>query len=204
MANHKKGVKNMKNSKKFLLIFIPLFVSSYALGMEKSLEERIKNLEDKVALLEKSSEAPTYEKCSPDGKNCKRITQKKASTIIRKKGKRHRIRRCRGSRCDWLAGHGNVQQKFQELQKKYGIKPLTSQEFAAVQGGKQQPGVTQAQFNKLRSQINELLSSKTATEEEINKKIDEFARLNPARRPSPEDYREVLKAKIEAEREEVE
>lgn len=210
----------MKNFKKFMAILILLSSTGYAFGMEQlegtvsaledelsDLKEKLEDLKTRVSGLEEAKEEAgeiTYEACSPDGKNCKGIKGRKAHRLIARGGGKHhrRVKRCNRGRCNWMAAgvaHGNVQKDFQELQKKVGITPSTNiRAVKAIQG----PQGTQTQFNTIRSQLNTLLAQETLNDADIKKikaKIAELRALNPARRPAPEDYEEILNKIIESQ-----
>lgn len=91
--------------------------------------------------------------------------------------------------------HGIIQRDFQRLQQQLGIvTPVTK--IQAIRKLRPGPQGTQEQLNAVRAALNQLLSKERLTDRdiaEINQKINELDRLNPARWPKPEDYRAILR-----------
>lgn len=198
----------MKNFKKITVLFVTLLGITYSYTMEERLdyiekalanfEDDIEDLKNRVATLETSStsqEQPTFEKCAPDGTACTKVRPRKAYKILAQRKPNKRIRRCHKGVCDWVT-HGEIQKKFQSLQQQADI--TSSGKISDIKKVGQQ-FADQQEFNRLRSQLNTLLAKDTLSQADINQintLIAEFESKRPARRPSPEDYKQLLQKKL--------
>jgi hypothetical protein len=92
-----------------------------------------------------------------------------------------------------LNEHFKIQQEFKALRENLGLPTHhnTIRSIRRIHGSQ----ATQAEFNSIRSALNELLSKEILTDMDINQieqKIAELKAANPARWPRAQDYQEVL------------
>lgn len=89
--------------------------------------------------------------------------------------------------------HRQLKQQFLQLRRNLGLtdpSPLKTKMKKVRQSGQ----YTQADFNRIREELNNLLSKQLLTDADIKRldqKINELQRMNPARYPRAEDYREL-------------
>lgn len=91
---------------------------------------------------------------------------------------------------------GVIFKQFLHLQKQAGISLHVATMKPRVVVGQT---ATQIDFNKVRSELNNLLKEEALSDDDIKKieeKINHLDALKPARWPRAEDYRALLKAKI--------
>jgi hypothetical protein len=209
----------MKNLKKCGVLFIVLSMTQAAYSMEeletdvsdlqeslRELKGTLEDLQERVSGLEKGEKA-TYKICSGGKKGkCRNASAAQAHAFVRRPHRRgkHALR-CHGSHCGRMKSRLGMKQQYQELRQKVGLAPLSVQELLAVRAVGTQPrgisrGGLQAYYDTFRSRLNTLLAKETLTNadiKEIKNIINEFRSKNPAQRPGPADYEEVLKKRIE-------
>jgi len=91
--------------------------------------------------------------------------------------------------------HKTIQQEFLRLQRQAGIKTMPEVINMQRRMRAGNPLATQAQFNQLRTELNQLFNQPTLNFGQIQQKINKLRSLNPGRWPFPRDYEVLLRAR---------
>lgn len=99
----------------------------------------------------------------------------------------------------YLGQHGQVQEQFQQIRQNLGLPRLKAAEMAIIRWNRQ-PQKSQELLNVQRVKLNSILDQPELTEDlknEFETQLKIFKEYNPARRPSPADYEEMYRVKLE-------
>lgn len=91
--------------------------------------------------------------------------------------------------------HRQLKQQFLQLRRNLGLTD-PSPAKTKIKKVRQSGQYTQADFNRIREELNNLLSKQLLTDADIKRldqKINELQGMNPARYPRAEDYRELYR-----------